>query len=292
MRGIEAMAADYQQERETQAYRGKGVMLMRTKTIRSGDYLECEIFPVVQMESGQRQRLGKRSPEAIRLVNERNAIKHLERLMNANFGPGDLLPHLTMARSCAYTEMQTEMRRFIRRIKGRAKKRGAALKYIYVIETTGEGEKARHHAHMVVSARGEDGEQTLTRDEIEQLWGNGLSRVDRVQRQEKGLCGFARYITQRKVTQKRLAARRWGASKGLRNPDREAKTSDRAFSRAACRKIAQAAEEDARALFEKKYPGYRLVEMPVIRYSEWLPGCYIYAFLERTGSPCGGLRFE
>lgn len=263
----------------------RGVLLERTRTIKSGDYLECEIFPVVLMDNATRAARRQKSPEAIQRANAERARRHLERLMNANFGPGDLLLHLTMAKPCPYEEMRRELRNYIARLKYKAGKTCTPCKYVYVIETTGEGERMRHHVHMVLSARtAPQGEPWITRDEAEQLWTHGLARCDRAQKQEKGLCGFARYITQRKETQARLMKRSWGASKGLINPDANATVSDRKFSRAAVGRIVADVEQNARALFEKKYPGYRLVEQPVIRYSEFLPGAYVYAFMERRES--------
>ncbi|MBR4334194.1 MAG: hypothetical protein IKP72_16085, partial [Clostridia bacterium] len=40
----------------------RGILLERTKTIKSGDYLECEIFPMVLMEPGIREARRKRTP--------------------------------------------------------------------------------------------------------------------------------------------------------------------------------------------------------------------------------------
>ena len=272
-RGYTAGPEEYASARPTAKSAGKGVLLQRTKTVKAGDFLECEIFPVVAMEPGIRERRQKKSPEAIRRINERNAIKRLERLMNANFGPGDLLPHLTMAAACTEEEMMGVVRAFIRRLRRLAKKRGSALRYIYVLESTGAGDSLKWHVHMVCNG------DFASRDEVEKMWRHGLARVDRCQRMEKGLCGFARYITMRKETQARLLRRRWACSKGLKQPT--ITSSDSKFSRAACAKIAREAEGDARALFEKKYPGYRLIEQPMIRYSDWLPGVYIYAMMER-----------
>lgn len=260
----------------TQPHPGrKGLLMEKTRTIRSGDWLEVEIFPIVDVETGViRDRKRKKSPEAVRRINERNAVKRLERLMNCNFGPGDLLPHLTMAKSCTFEEMQKTVRNFVKRLQRRAKKQGVALRYIYVIETTGEGNRQKHHVHMCVNGG------WISREEMESMWRWGLARVDRCQRMEKGLAGFANYITQRKETQKRLMQRRWGASKGLKQP--QITENKRKFSRRACEKIARGVMEDARAIFEKQYPGFRLIEQPLIRWSEFLPGCYIYAMMERT----------
>lgn len=251
----------------------KGRMRIRTKTIRSGDYLECEIYPLVPAETGARARRRERSPESIQRANERAAVKSLERLLNCNFGPGDLLVHLTCADCCPFEEMKRRVRNWLRRVKMRYERAGAECAYVYVIETTGSGDRERHHLHAVLR-RG-----PLTRDDLEALWGHGLARVDRCVRQEKGLAGFANYIVQKKETQTRLMKRRWGCSKGLKRP--AVTVSDTKFSRRAAQRIAEAAEMDAREEFEKRYPGYRLVEQPLVRRSDWMPGAYIYAFMER-----------
>ena len=46
-------------------------------------------------------------------------------------------------------------------------------------------------------------------------------------------------------------------------------------------RIAQDAESKAKAEFEKRYPGYRLIEQPEIRYSDMMPGAYIYACMRK-----------
>lgn len=252
---------------------GRGRMRLRTKTIRSGDYLECEIYPMVPLDTGTRAKRRERSPESIQRANERAAVKNLERLLNCNFGPGDLLVHLTCADNCTFEEMRRRTRNWIRRVKTRYERTGIQCDYVYVIETTGTEDRERHHLHAVLR-RG-----PLTRDELEALWGHGLARIDRCQRQEKGLAGFANYITQKKATQVRMMKRRWGCSKGLKRP--KVTVSDTKFSRAAAQRVAEAAEMDARAEFERRYPGYRLIEQPTVRRSEWMPGAYIYAYMER-----------
>lgn len=267
---------DFEREGRPEGRQGKcGILLERTKTTKAGDYLECEIYPVIAMDNLNRGQRRQKSREAMEKANRERARRKLERLMNANFGPGDLLLHLTMAKPCEFSEFQRLVRNYIGRLKYRAKARKAQLKYIYVIETTGEGDRERHHVHMVLSAAGE----WLTRDEAENLWRHGLARADRCQAQEKGLAGFARYITARKETQHRLMKRSWGASKNLKQPT--VTVADRKFSRAAADRIARDVEGDAKAVLEKKYPGYRLIEEPRIRWSDFLPGCYIYAVMKK-----------
>lgn len=252
----------------------KGILWERTKTTKAGDFLECEIFPVVLVDSTNRQHRRQKSREAIERANAERARRHLERLLNTNFKEGDLLLHLTMASPCSFENMQRLVRNYIQRLKYRARKRHTPCKYVYVIETTGEGERMRHHVHMVMNG-------WIGRDEAEKLWHHGLARADRAQKQEKGLAGFARYITQRKETQRRLMKRAWGASKGLKQPT--VTVSDSRFSRRQAATIADNVNADARAVFEKKYPGYRLIMDSVkVRQSLFLPGAYIYAMMERA----------
>lgn len=266
----------YQETRPTRETR-KGVLMVRTKTIKSGDYLESEIYPVVDGEWERGTRKGK-TLEQMQKHNFRRAQKRLERLLNCNFGPGDLLPHLTCAKPLTEEEMLRVARNFIRRLKRAMRKAGSELRYLYVIESTGEGANRKWHIHMAMNGG------ALSRDQVEAIWGQGLARVDRVQKQEKGLCGFAQYITMRKETQARLLRRRWACSKGLKQP-RET-VSQSKFTRGATRKIETWVRNSdmasLRAHYAKKYPGYELTEEPRIRYSDFLPGVYVYAFLRRS----------
>lgn len=256
----------------TGTYRKKGVLLYKTRETYAGDYLEVEHFPVLDIEHETKQK-ACRTKAAQQELNLKNAQKKLARLLNANFGTGDLLVHLTMAQHCEEKKVVQKTSAYIRRIKRRYNKRGAELKYIYVIESTGAGDNLKWHIHMVMNGG------ILSRDEVEEQWKEGLSRVDRCKRQEKGLTGFAKYITMRKETQKRLLKRKWGASKGLKQPEtRENKTK---FSRRAVERIAIDAGENAYSVYEKKYLGYRVIEKPEIRYNDFLPGAYIYIMLEK-----------
>lgn len=247
----------------------RGVLLQRTKTVKAGEYLECEIFPVLDRDHAKVAR-ERKTPEAMRRVNLRNAKKRLERLANMNFGPGDMLCHFTCKGRTEEEQIRRITKNFMDRLRRKFREKGGAFEYIYVIEVT----KTQWHIHMLLRGG------VLTRDETEKAWGHGLARADRYQDQPKGLCGFANYITQSKDTQERLLKRRWACSKGLRQP--KVTVSDSKFSRHAAARLAQETMEDARALFAKKYPGYYLVEQPLIRYSDFLPGVYIYAMLRKA----------
>ena len=269
-RGYSPEGWEYQ-EREPRQAGTKGVLVQRTKTVKTGSVLEAEIYPVVDWEHSRGAK-SKKTPEQMQRVNMNNARKQLARLANTNFGPGDLLIHLTSGGEDTEEEFMRITRRFFARLRYAFRKLGKELKYLYVIEGTGTDGRKRWHIHGLVNGG------ALSRDEVEQLWGHGLARVDRVQKQEGGLTGFALYITQRKSTQERMMRRRWAGSRNLKKPTCTVSSSK--FSRAAAAKIEKGVREDARALFEKKYPGYRLVTYEV-KYSDFLPGVYIYAVMER-----------
>lgn len=273
MRKTEATLADYQQPQQTEWTIKPGMLGMRTKTTKAGKYLEAEIFPLFGVENGSREKR-KGSSAAQKKLNTKNAIKKLQRLMNANFGSGDMLVHLTDAKAQTEEEAKKAVKNWLRRVRRISEKQGKKLEYIYVMEQTGAEGHEKWHCHMVMRGG------ILGRDEAEKMWGRGLSRIDRYQEQEKGLCGFANYITQRKETQEKVLRRKWACSKGLKKA--QTTTSDTKFSRRAAMDLTKAVYADAKKIFEKKYPGYRLVEEPEIKFSDFMPGAYIYAFMVKA----------
>ena len=260
-------------------HQGKGgVLLQRTKTVVAGDHLDADIYPVLDFlykrEAGTR---GK-TTEQMRKANLNRARKQLTQLCNANFGDGDLILTLTCGLEMPYAEFEKVKRRFMGRLRTRFQKAGVKMEYIGIVESTNGGK--RHHIHMLLRGG------VIGRDEVEKLWGQGTANADRVQTkyEDKGLAGFCRYITQHKDTQEKLMRRAWFASKGLKKP--RATYNDRKFSRRASQKIADAVKEDAKKEFEKRYPGWRMVDYS-LHYSDFLPGVYIHAHMRRdpSGAP-------
>jgi len=270
-----AEVAAYDRREPGRASGQKGVLVQRTKTIKAGDYLEAEIFPVLDRSWSEAARAEKRkrTPERMRAVNLRNARKRLERLLNANFGVNDLLAHLTSEDCCDEGAFRRQVRNFMAKLRRVFKRAGAILKYIYVIEATGQEGRRRYHVHMALPGG------VVSRDELEKMWSHGLARVDRCQEQPKGLAGFANYITQHKDAQEKILARKWACSRGLKQP--RITTSDSRFSRRSAQTLAAAVYADAAKLFAKKYPGYQLIEEPAVRYSDFLPGVYVYAHMRK-----------
>jgi hypothetical protein len=117
--------------------RNKNVFRYRAKTIKSGDVLEIEIYPLWNTQNEIRAAKANTTPEAQHNLNERNTKKALIRKINTNFTEADLHVTLTYKRGYLPDEQQArrDMRNFIRRVRNYHKKNSLPeLKYVYVIE--------------------------------------------------------------------------------------------------------------------------------------------------------------
>lgn len=282
-------------------YSAKEVGGIRTRTIRAGDSLEVESFPIIRVSGEARREAHRRkSSKAQEQVNLRNARKRLRRLAEQNFKAGDIVLHPTIAYSfvdrgfCNPQDARREMeelgiptdddearkvlKNFIARIKRLIRRRGGnpqEFKYIYVIETTREPRDddfnalpARYHYHMIISALG-----ILTAEELQALWPLGYTKAEPLDFRFNGLDGLCTYITKQ-----RKFSRRWAHSKNLDEP--EIKDSDRKLSRRRAAQIAADVQASPREIFEKLYPGYTL-ESCEVKYSDFVAGAYIYARMRR-----------
>lgn len=272
-----------------------------TRTIRAGDSLEIECFPVVHAAPEARREARRRSStEAQKKLNLKNTRKHIRRLMEKNFKPGDFVLHLTFNYGFidrAAANMKDELkaweesgfpmdddqaRRLIKnmiaRIRRLIKRRGGNpgdFKYIYVIETTKEPRDedinalpARYHYHMVTSSLG-----ILTLEDMHAMWSYGYTKAEPLDFRFNGLEGLSKYITKQ-----RRFARRWARSKNLQEPD--ITVSHRKVSRRRAALIASDVQANAREIFESIHPGYVLEEAEV-KYSDFISGAYIYARMRR-----------
>ena len=271
----------------------RGCIRQRTKTITAGPMVDVECYPIWDTRTAAAARAEARKEahrKAQKKLDEKNARKRLVRLVNANFGAGDLI--LT----CEYAlGMQPEdaeraarnIRNFLRRVKTLRVRRGLPpLRYIYITEETySEKYGLRYHHHVILSGDG------VTREEIEKLWTDrkrGYCNTKRAQPQEKHLSGFACYLTMDKQTrtmeqdgknpQRRASKRRWNASHNLRAPGET--VADKKISVRKAGQIAEATLENAREIFAKLYPDCDLLEVAVKR-SRWAAGVYVYAQLRK-----------
>lgn len=278
---------------------------VRTRTIRAGDTLEIEAYPLIAVDKAARDEFRKRSTSAAQQkVNINNAMKRIRRLCEANFNSGDFIMHPTYDYGAVeygfvnkadkraewerlgYPQDEDEARRkiknFIDRVRRYVKRCGKdpkQLKYLYVIEKTREPQDgdinalpAHYHYHLAISGCG-----CLSINALNELWGYGYTKAEPVDMRYNGLKGFATYIAKRVTKQSRKT--RWACSKNMTQPVE--KVSDRKISRRRLGQIARDVQYAGKEILETIYPGYRLMEEPIVRYSDFVAGAYIYARMRR-----------
>ena len=187
------------------------------KEITAGDQLEIEIYPqFTKMDDVPEKGRKKNNNKAQRNLNDKNARKYVERLINANFDDQDIWITLTYDESHVPEDGDIDgaiknVQNFLRRINRKRKKKGLPnAKYVYVTEYN-EDSAIRFHHHIVMDGM-------LSMDEVESLWKYGSrNEVRRLQKDENGLSGLANYIVKEKRRIK--SEKRWNSSKGnLRKP--------------------------------------------------------------------------
>lgn len=222
-------------------------MPYREKKIYSGKMLEVEIYPITLQERKQkRKKKEKESLPKQKNLNDKNARKHLIRLLNRNFTDKDIAVHLTYTdKELPQTEEEArrDVGNYLRRIKHYRKKNGLEeLKYIAVIEYKDQEENkkaVRIHHHIIMSG--------MDRDIAESLWKKGRANADRLKEDEFGYEALGRYISKDPK-----GSKRWTQSKNLKQP--VIKVNDFKYTRRKVDLVARAPED--RELFEKLYPGY------------------------------------
>ena len=240
-------------------------MPYREKRIYSGDFLEVEIYPITQKEKNKsRKKKVKESKLSQKNLNDKNAKKHLIRLINTNFTDEDISLTLTYAEKDlpgSEEESCRDVANYIRRVKRYRKRTGLPeLKYIAVIEykeSSGKERGVRIHHHIIMSG--------MDRDIAEQIWGKGRANADRLKADEFGYEAIARYITKDPK-----GSKRWTQSKNLIQPT--VRFNDCKYTRRKAESMA--AYQDGRA-FEKLYPGYIFTEIKT-ETNDITEGTYLY----------------
>lgn len=236
-------------------------MPYREKKIYSGNILEVEIYPIKAWERKQsRAKKEKLSTPKQKNLNDKNAKKHLVRLINANFTNRDMAVHLTYDRdNLPEDEKQArkDVQNYLRRVKHYIAKQGLEeLKYIAVVEYK---ETGRIHHHIIMSGG-------LDRDKIEELWGKGRANADRLKADEYGYEGIARYISKDPKGNKR-----WSQSKNLKQP--LVRVNDFKYSRRKVENVSKYPED--KNMFSALYPGYILNDCKV-SVNEYTDRRYLY----------------
>ncbi len=252
-----------------------GLLLYRTRTIKAGPVLECEVYPVYgrQQEHKARKAKANLSPERMQRANHQAAVRRIIRLANANFTSRDL--HVTLTYDGTppeWDQCQKDVRNFIRRMQRLRAKRGLEkAKYIYSIEDNESGLKKRIHVHMLLSGG-------ISREEIEACWQRGWANADRLQPNEQGLAAIARYITKSQKNRKK-----WVCSQGLKQP--KVSISNTKLSRHKVERMASDLEHEWHDVLRKAYPDADPVSCEVWT-SDVMPGVFVRCqmLMRRAGS--------
>ena len=189
-------------------------MAYMKKTVVAGKTMEVEKYLLYPKPRRLRSEKSSPTSEQMAKVNERNAGKKLRRLINANFGEGDL--HLVLTyRGEAPTpeEAKEHLRRFCRRMRKLYADAGQEMKYVLVTEY----QKTRIHHHMIVNK--------ADVSEIRKLWEHGFLRLS-VLDDTGDYHQLADYLIKetRKTFRDSPTKKRWTASRNLIRPKERVKT--------------------------------------------------------------------
>lgn len=254
----------------------KNIVKYRTKTIKSGDVVECEVYPIWNSKASlSRAPKSKKSRPSQKNLNDKNALKYVIRLVNANFTDKDIWGTFTYeTRKLPKTveDADKTFSNFIRRLKYYADKHGfPPVKYVYWTEFESDEKKGKHRVHHHIITNFPD------RDVAEKLWRNGArTQTRRLQADESGYEGAVRYcMKDPKGTKK------YKASKNLQKPI--VTIADTKFTRRKVERIVRG-EENSVDIFEKLYPGYDMIHYEH-KLSEYVTGAYLYVKMSRRRSP-------
>lgn len=182
-----------------------------TKTIKSGNQFEVEMYPIFNKKDIEKFKPKKKpSKKAQKNLNEKNSRKRLIRLINSNFDKDDWAIHLTYSNKNlppTVEDAEKEVYKYIRKINYRRKKAGLPnAKWIYVTEYDPK-KKIRVHHHLLM-------EKGIDRKIMKDLWTNGIrTEIKELEPDEFGLTGLANYVSKDPKGKKR-----WKSSKGLKQP--------------------------------------------------------------------------
>lgn len=187
---------------------GKIKSIYATKTIKSGNQFEIELYPEFTRKKDIPKY--KLKDEAQKKLNDKNARKHFTRLINTNFKDGYWITftysndHLPSDLERARKDMQN----YIKKMNRWRKKKGMDnMKYVYVTEWN-DKKKIRCHHHLICSTG-------LSLDEMEKGWTKckrkEIRRID--YDDENALNALGDYLTKDPAGKKR-----WCSSKNLKKP--------------------------------------------------------------------------
>ncbi len=248
--------------------------LYRTTTIKSRneksgtEMVESMVYPSFKDKADMPKTAKKRETKPSQNnLNDKNARRYLIRLVNINFGKGDIWAtfgwddgHMPQDIEAA----KKDIKNFIARINYRRRKAGKEnIKYIYILAYGGE--KTRPHFHIIMTGDGVD------RDELEELWKNCERKNTRRIKPDDDflITGIATYISQNPH-----GTKRWCPSKNLQKPDAPTRSYGK-FSRPKINSMVRDYEK-LKEQMEKAYPGYTFLDAEVM-HNDKVAAFYIYA---------------
>ncbi|MFL8969337.1 hypothetical protein ACKA04_04610 [Helcococcus kunzii] len=240
---------------------------IREKVIYCGEnYKEVDIYPhnPPVRKKGTRSKKKKESLLSQKNLNNKNAKRKLNQLIETNFSNEDYFLTLTYNDKFLPSNLkdaEKELRNFIRRLKRRYKKADINLKYVYVTAFTeknnndlqndnDEIEIVRVHHHLVISGG-------LDRDEIEETWKKkndsmGYANTKKLQPDiNKGLSDLVGYMINQPSNR-----RRWNCSQNLERP--VSRTNDYKYTRRKIRSIVGYKKD--LSYWEEQYPGFYIAD--------------------------------
>ena len=255
-----------------------GSMGYRTRTIKAGERLEAEVYPIFGREKMARLRAARRNitPERQQKQNIARAKRRLVLLMEANFRAEDDY-HLTLTYAGKeqpdLERVKKDVRNFFGKVKRLREKRGLPeLKFLYTI---GHDAGQRIHAHVIINGG-------IDRSEMEKIWGHGIANGSQLQEYGNGLQGIANYVYKQNERERMKGNRKnlksWSGSRNLVKP--KERTSDSKVSNRKVKLIAHDFNNEAKEIMEKTYPGYVLQDCKVY-YSDIVDGVYIRCVMRR-----------
>ena len=245
--------------------KGKINSIYATKTIKAGSQLEIEIYPEFTKKQSKKYDLVKKHNQAQKNLNDRNARKKVERLINDNFDKTSLWVTLTYDNSHLPATLEValkNMKNYIRRINYRRIKEGLQkAKYIYVTEWSNSKNKIRCHHHLIIDGG-------LSMEIIENTWKAGRrNNVRKADPDKDGLTGLANYLIKDPK-----GSKRWCSSVNLKKP-KESK-SYHGFKSSHVKKMVKD-NTKVKRMVEAKHKNYEYTKSE-IKYNDINGRFYIY----------------
>lgn len=230
--------------------------LYTTKTIKAGNQLEVEIYPVfskdeIAFKSGKKYL----SSDKQRNLNDVNGRKYFERKIHTNFTSDDLWITYTFTNEyhpSSFKEATDYFRKYIRTINAARKKLDIPnAKYMYVVEKSSKG---RYHLHVVM-----DGQ--LPMDVVVKKWKYGKrTEIRPLDYDEKdGLIGLSKYVTKDNRPDK--GDRKWGSSKGNLKEPKITKSYHKFRNKNVLDMVAN--QNAIPEMLEQKYRGYKFKDVEI-----------------------------